>query len=162
MPIAFRYFRPVLSIPCLTWVAAALFLPLPVFSQTAACPAIAQHPATQADIAYSEGSYRKAEDLYGAALAQRPHDLQLSAALVHTWLHQERCLRPFSSAARLRSGPSRSGDGCYTHWQRRSPIFHFVTCATKCITDQHWSVRCSWPASFCTSVVTFSGAGLQG
>jgi tetratricopeptide (TPR) repeat protein len=88
MPIAFRNFPPVLSIPCVTWAAAVLFLPLPVFSQTAACPAIAQHPVTPADIAYREGSYRKAEDLYGEALAQSPHDLQLSAALVHTWLHE--------------------------------------------------------------------------
>jgi Tetratricopeptide repeat len=88
MSYAFRHFRTVRSIPCITWVAVALFLPLPVFSQTAACPAIAPHPETPADKAYSEGSYRKAEDLYGEALAKSPHDLQLSAALVHTWLHE--------------------------------------------------------------------------
>jgi tetratricopeptide (TPR) repeat protein len=88
MSYAFRYFLPVLPSACITWVAVALFLPLPVFSQTAACAAIAQHPATPADIAYSEGNYRKAEDLYGEELAKSPHDLQLSAALVHTWLHQ--------------------------------------------------------------------------
>ena len=56
-------------------------------SQPPSCPAIAEHPLTPADVAYGEGSYHKAEDLYGQTLAQQPHDAVLSAAFVHALLH---------------------------------------------------------------------------
>ena len=84
----FRWLPSISSIPCAAWVVGALLLPMPGFGQTTACPAIGPHAATPADTAYSEGNYRTAEDLYGEALVQRPHDLQLSAALVHTLLHE--------------------------------------------------------------------------
>jgi tetratricopeptide (TPR) repeat protein len=88
MPLVLRHAHRLSSTARLAWVAAAVLLPASAFGQTAACPVVAARDATPADTAYSEGSYKRAEDLYGQALAQKPHDMQLSAALVHTWLHE--------------------------------------------------------------------------
>ena len=86
MPMSFRsLIRP----PWITWIAVALVCPaVSVFGQATACPSIPARPATPADTAYSEGRYADAETLYGQALAQRPQDVELSAALVHTSLHE--------------------------------------------------------------------------
>jgi hypothetical protein len=88
MSHTFRRFRQLPSFECAIWIAAATLTALPAFGQDKTCLAVAQHPASAADTAYSEGSYRKAEDLYGEALVKHPRDLQLSAALVHTWMHE--------------------------------------------------------------------------
>jgi tetratricopeptide (TPR) repeat protein len=63
-------------------------LAVPVYGQAATCPAVEAHPATPADTAYSESRYAEAENLYQQALAQKPQDVELSAALVRTLLHE--------------------------------------------------------------------------
>ncbi|MGA2169804.1 MAG: tetratricopeptide repeat protein [Terracidiphilus sp.] len=59
-----------------------------VCAQVPACPAVADRAVTAADTAYSEGRYADAEGLYQQALAHSPQDVQLSAALVRTLLHE--------------------------------------------------------------------------
>jgi len=71
------------------WIAVVLLCAVAsVCAQAPACPAVTDHPATPADTAYSEGRYADAESLYQQAVAQRPQDAALSAALVHTLLHE--------------------------------------------------------------------------
>jgi len=71
------------------WIAMVLLCPaISVCAQVPACPAVADRAATPADTAYSEGRYADAEGLYQQALAQSPQDVQLSAALVRTLLHE--------------------------------------------------------------------------
>ena len=52
------------------------------------CAAVAEHEPTQAEAEYAQGRYARAEDLYGQELTQHPDDLALSAAFVHTLLHE--------------------------------------------------------------------------
>ena len=93
MSLAFR----ALSCPsrCLLirvcWIAAGLVFPAAtVYCQNAACPSLPARNATPADTAYSDEDYAQAEQLYAQALAQQPHDVALSAALVHTFLHEDK------------------------------------------------------------------------
>jgi tetratricopeptide (TPR) repeat protein len=72
-----------------SWITVLLLFPaISVLGQAPACPAVEAPPATPADTAYSEGRYADAEGLYQQALAQRPQDVEVSAALVHTLLHE--------------------------------------------------------------------------
>jgi tetratricopeptide (TPR) repeat protein len=57
-------------------------------SQAPACPAVADRPATPENTAYSDARFADAEGLYQQALAQHPQDVELSAALVRTLLHE--------------------------------------------------------------------------
>ena len=68
---------------------AALAVVAPVFAagQAGVCPAVASHTPTEAETAYAEGHYQKAEDLFGGALVQKPGDPVLTAALMHAELH---------------------------------------------------------------------------
>jgi tetratricopeptide (TPR) repeat protein len=61
---------------------------LSVFGQVTTCPSISVRAATEADKAYSEERYADAERLYTQAWAERPKDVELSAALVRTLLHE--------------------------------------------------------------------------
>lgn len=71
------------------WICVALFCSaFSVFGQTTACPSVRVRADIEADKAYSEGRYADAETLYVKALAQRPNDIELTAALVHTLLHE--------------------------------------------------------------------------
>ena len=56
--------------------------------QTRTCPAVAASTPTPADAAYLNASFGEAEQLYSQALAQSPHDVKLTAALVRTLLHE--------------------------------------------------------------------------
>jgi len=70
-------------------IAAILLAPaVSLCGQSAACPAVADHVATPAGTAYGEGRYGAAEELYEQALAKTPQDVELSATLVHTLLHE--------------------------------------------------------------------------
>jgi predicted Zn-dependent protease len=70
-------------------IAVVLLSPaVSVCGQAPACPAVEARPATPASTAYSEGRYADAEGLYEQTLAQHPQDAELSAALVHTLLHE--------------------------------------------------------------------------
>ncbi len=68
--------------------SALLVLAVPVPGQKTACPAAVHEKASAAELAYGEGRYQRAEDLYGQQLAAHPGDLDLSAGLVKTWLHE--------------------------------------------------------------------------
>jgi tetratricopeptide (TPR) repeat protein len=59
-----------------------------VCGQSPVCPAVADHAVSPAGTAYGEGRYGAAEELYEQALAKSPQDVELSAALVHTLLHE--------------------------------------------------------------------------
>jgi len=69
-------------------LAAGLASTLQVSGEQSNCPAVAAHELTPAETAYAAGHYSKAEDLYGQAITQHPDDVQLSAALVRTLLHE--------------------------------------------------------------------------
>jgi len=70
-------------------IAAILLAPaVSLCGQSPACPAVAEHTATPAGTAYGEGRYGAAEELNEQALAKTPQDVELSAALVHTLLHE--------------------------------------------------------------------------
>lgn len=70
---------------------AIVFLPAVYISaQNTTCAPVEQHDATPAEEAYSQGKYDSAESLYMQAIQQRPHDVALSSALVHTLLHEEK------------------------------------------------------------------------
>ncbi len=70
-------------------IAAALICSaFPVFGLATTCPSIPARAALEADKAYSEERYADAESLYGEALAERPKDIALIAALVRTLLHE--------------------------------------------------------------------------
>jgi tetratricopeptide (TPR) repeat protein len=72
-----------------SWIAVLLLCPAASFwGQAPACSTVAARSATPADTAYSESRYADAEGLYQQELAQRPQDVELSAALVHTMLHE--------------------------------------------------------------------------
>jgi tetratricopeptide (TPR) repeat protein len=75
-----------------SWIAGATaFAALTsasLYAQNAACPAVTPGDPTPAEAAYAAARYSQAEDLFGQELAQHPHDLKLSAALVHTWLRE--------------------------------------------------------------------------
>jgi tetratricopeptide (TPR) repeat protein len=88
MTIGFRSSPRLPSILPIVWIAISFAHASLVFGQASTCPKVSDHDKTPADAAYSEGSYRKAEDLYGQALAQNPHDVPLSSALIRTWLHE--------------------------------------------------------------------------
>jgi len=78
-------FRPLRS----TSFAAILLSPaLSLCGQAPTCPAVAEHPATPADTAYSESRYADAEGLYQQALTQQPQDAELADALVRTLLRE--------------------------------------------------------------------------
>lgn len=82
-------------------IGAILLLPgASLCGQAPACPAIADHPATPASTAYGDGRYGAAEDLYEQALAKNPRDAEVSAALVHTLLHEDKITE---AAARART-----------------------------------------------------------
>ena len=73
----------------IAWIAAfAAITTLSVGAQNAACPAVTPGDPTPAETAYAAARYSQAEDLFGQELAQHPHDLELSAALVRTWLRE--------------------------------------------------------------------------
>ena len=54
------------------------------------CPSVAPHDATPAEEAYAQAKYDLAESLYMQALQQKPHDADLSAALVRTLLRLDK------------------------------------------------------------------------
>jgi tetratricopeptide (TPR) repeat protein len=71
------------------WIAGLLLCPAVfVSAQSTACPAVAERTGNPADAAYSDGNYPSAEELYAKALAERPQDVELSAALVRTLLQE--------------------------------------------------------------------------
>jgi len=88
MTIGFRSSLRFPSILSIVWIAAFFIQAALVFGQPWTCPKVSDRDKTPADTAYSEGSYRKAEDLYGQALARNPGDVTLSSALIRTWLHE--------------------------------------------------------------------------
>jgi tetratricopeptide (TPR) repeat protein len=59
-----------------------------LFGQATACPSTSPSAPTEADKAYSEERYADAEGLYVQALAQRPKEIEITAALVRTLLHE--------------------------------------------------------------------------
>jgi tetratricopeptide (TPR) repeat protein len=61
-----------------------------VFGQAAVCSEVPAHEATPAEAAYAQGKYEVAESLYLQELLQKPGDLELNSALVHTLLHEGR------------------------------------------------------------------------
>ena len=65
-----------------------IWLPVVALGQGATCPAAPDRPDTPANSAYGDGRYADAEGLYAQALAQKPQDVELSTALVHTLLHE--------------------------------------------------------------------------
>jgi tetratricopeptide (TPR) repeat protein len=72
-----------------SWVAVLLLWPaVSVWGRAPACSTVATGSATPAETAYSESRYADAEGLYQQELAQHPQDVELSAALVHTLLHE--------------------------------------------------------------------------
>jgi tetratricopeptide (TPR) repeat protein len=86
MPFSLRSFCGISSS---SWIGILLLCPaFYAGGQAPTCPAIAARPASPADTAYSESRYADAEGLYQQALAQNPQDVDLSAALVHTLLHE--------------------------------------------------------------------------
>jgi tetratricopeptide (TPR) repeat protein len=58
--------------------------------QSNTCAAVAPHDATPAEEAYAQAKYDAAETLYVQAAMQRPQDMALSSALVHTLLHEDK------------------------------------------------------------------------
>lgn len=58
--------------------------------QNATCPAVAPHPLSPAEKAYSDGFYAQAEQLYTQALGQQPNDAAVAARLVETLLHEDK------------------------------------------------------------------------
>jgi predicted negative regulator of RcsB-dependent stress response len=77
---------------CLVWSSCIAFgLALTagsVYGQSAACALLPARASTPADGAYNDGNYTEAEQLYAQALTKSPQDSSLSAALVHTLLHE--------------------------------------------------------------------------
>jgi hypothetical protein len=61
-----------------------------IYAQAAACSEVSAHEATPAEAAYRQGKYDIAESLYLQALVEKPGDLELNSALVHTLLHEGR------------------------------------------------------------------------
>jgi hypothetical protein len=106
MPFCFRTLcRPSLMSGIVSTLLAAA---VPLFGQAPACPAVAEHTATPADTAYSEGRYGAAEDLYEQALAKAPQDVEMSAALVHTLLHEDKVAQASTLANTILAANPRS------------------------------------------------------
>jgi len=102
---------PRLSSPILRigWLAAIVALcAAPGFGQAAVCPAVPSHSDTPARVAYREGHYSRAEDLYGQELNQHPGDLQLSAEMVQTLLREGEISRASSQADKMLAGDPHS------------------------------------------------------
>jgi tetratricopeptide (TPR) repeat protein len=101
-----------LSLCRFSWMSLiALFLVIPAVSlrgQAPACPAVEARTATPADTAYSESRYGAAEDLYEQALAKTPQDAALSAALVHTLLHEDKVTQAFNQVNTVPSANAHS------------------------------------------------------
>jgi tetratricopeptide (TPR) repeat protein len=76
--------------------------------QAAACPAVSGHSDTPARVAYREGHYSHAEDLYGQALNQHPGDLLLSAEMVQTLLLEGEISRASSQVDKMLAGEPHS------------------------------------------------------
>lgn len=77
----------------MTWIGLApLSIALTAAAQTPTCPAVPEHDPTPAETAYLEGRFAAAQELYEQALAKNPQDLNLTAALVHTLLRENRVL----------------------------------------------------------------------
>jgi tetratricopeptide (TPR) repeat protein len=71
------------------WIAGLLLCPaVCVSAQSKPCPAAPERAGNPADSAYSDGNYPGAEEMYAKALAEKPQDAELSAALVRTLLHE--------------------------------------------------------------------------
>jgi tetratricopeptide (TPR) repeat protein len=85
----FFYRSALCRYPRIGGIAVALICStFPILAQTTACPSIPSRAATEADKAYSEERYADAEDLYVKALTQQPKDIELTAALVQSLLHE--------------------------------------------------------------------------
>lgn len=75
----------------LPWLATALLIAAsPALAQSTSCPAITDHADSPADIAYAQGKFSTAEDLYAQQLLQQSHDPQLTASLVRALLRQDK------------------------------------------------------------------------
>ncbi len=71
------------------WITAVVLIHATAArAQAPACPAVAARAVTPADAAYDYSRYAEAESLYQQALTQSPQNIDLSAALVHTLLHE--------------------------------------------------------------------------
>jgi hypothetical protein len=97
MPASLRFLR-LTQISC---VAVVSLVTASGHAQTAQCPAIESHPETPALLAYGQGQYSHAEDLYGQALNAAPQDLQIHAALVQTLLHEAEIPRASSEVDKM-------------------------------------------------------------
>jgi tetratricopeptide (TPR) repeat protein len=75
--------------------------PVLLLAQAPACPSVPAHSDSPADAAYRDGRYADAGNLYAQALAQLPQDIELSAALVHTWLHEDKVAQASEETNRL-------------------------------------------------------------
>ncbi len=81
------------------WIAAVVLIHATAArAQVPACPAVAARTATPADAAYGDSRYADAESLYQQALTQSPQDADLSAALVHTLLHEGKVAEALAQA----------------------------------------------------------------
>ena len=69
-------------------ISGMLFLTVSAFSQSTTCPVMATSDPNPAETAYAANHFSQAKDLYEAALAAQPHNLQLSAAMVRILLRQ--------------------------------------------------------------------------
>jgi Tfp pilus assembly protein PilF len=76
--------------------------------QAPACPAVAEHSATPASTAYGEGRYGAAEDFYEQELAKQPQDIEASAGLVHTLLHERKVTQAATQANAILSADPHS------------------------------------------------------
>jgi tetratricopeptide (TPR) repeat protein len=94
-----RIVRVAIALTCSTF---------PVFGLATTCPSIPVRAASEADKAYSEGRYADAENLYVKALAQRPKDIELIAALVETLLHEGKISQASAQVNGLAPDHSRS------------------------------------------------------
>ncbi len=104
MALSFRY---LCRSSWMELIAIFLFSPsVSLCGQSPACRALEARTATPADTAYSEGRYGAAEEIYEQALAKTPQDVELSAALVHTLLHEDKVAQAFNQVnATLSANP---------------------------------------------------------
>jgi len=99
MDAVFRWDHRFLKATCAVLVA---FWPTAWgLAQTEACAVIASHPETPASLAYGQGQYSHAEDLYGQAVNGSPQDLKVGAALVQTLLHEGEVQRAASQVNKM-------------------------------------------------------------
>jgi hypothetical protein len=70
-------------------------------AQTEKCAVVEPHPETPASLAYGQGQYSHAEDLYGQAVNGSPQDLKVGAALVQTLLHEGEVQRAASQVNKM-------------------------------------------------------------